>query len=354
MSEDVADDVKRDAGVGEPCGSGVSEVVSSQTGVAEAPWVGWRLALFESDQVFAVGLDSIERVLELGARDVAEVAVEALRVVPEHPTEGGELEILDRPPRPGPGRPADEFGLALPVHRFGQGIVIAVTDGPDRRRRADLRESFAVANGRELRPRVAVTPQVHVVVTSGPAGHLDGVEDHLGAHVRRDPPPDDHAGERVDDEAHVRDTGPGRHERQIRRPEPVRSGRGELPLHQIRMPRRRRIRPGCLHPLRAPRALDPCHLHQPRGLVAADHDPRPPGRLPELADPVDPIVRLPQLDEPRDQLLVPLGAGGRSAGLGGVVAARSHLQLSADELDSEPATLDEVVLVRVDERDYLR
>jgi len=32
VSEDVTDDVKRDAGVREPCGSGVSEVVSSQTG----------------------------------------------------------------------------------------------------------------------------------------------------------------------------------------------------------------------------------------------------------------------------------------------------------------------------------
>ena len=52
--------------------------------------------------------------------------------------------------------------------------------------------------------------------------------------------------------------------------------------------------------------------------------------------------------------LVPLGTGGRGAGLSGVVAARSHLQLSADELDSEPATVDEVVLVRVDERDYFR
>ena len=72
--------------------------------------------------MFAVGLDSIERVLELGGRDVAEVAVEALRVVPVHPTEGGELEILDRLSRPGPGRPADEFGLVVPVHRLGQGI----------------------------------------------------------------------------------------------------------------------------------------------------------------------------------------------------------------------------------------
>jgi len=79
----------------------------------EAPWVWWRLALFDSDQRFAVGLDSIERVLELGGRDVAEVAMEALRVVPVHPAERRELEILDRLPRPRTRGSADEFGLVL-------------------------------------------------------------------------------------------------------------------------------------------------------------------------------------------------------------------------------------------------
>ena len=36
VSEDVIDDVKWDAGIREPCGSGVSEVVSPQTGVTES------------------------------------------------------------------------------------------------------------------------------------------------------------------------------------------------------------------------------------------------------------------------------------------------------------------------------
>ena len=56
--------------------------------------------LFDSDQRVAVGLDSVERVLELGGRDVAEVAVEALRVVLVHPSEGRELEVLNGLPRP--------------------------------------------------------------------------------------------------------------------------------------------------------------------------------------------------------------------------------------------------------------
>ena len=36
VSEDVTDDVKRDAGVREPCGSGMSEVMSSQARVPES------------------------------------------------------------------------------------------------------------------------------------------------------------------------------------------------------------------------------------------------------------------------------------------------------------------------------
>ena len=78
--------------------------------------------LFDSDQLFAVGLASIERLLELGGRDVAEVAVEALRVVPVHPAEGRELENFDGLPRLGACGASDEFGLVVAVHRLGQGV----------------------------------------------------------------------------------------------------------------------------------------------------------------------------------------------------------------------------------------
>ena len=73
-----------------------------------------------------------------------------------------------------------------------------------------------------------------------------------------------------------------------------------------------------------------------------------------LQDPVDAIVGLPEFDQLRDQHLVPPGTSRRLAGLCGVVTARSHLQQGADELDSEPAAFNQVVLVRVDERDYFR
>ena len=103
-----------------------------------------------------------------------------------------------------------------------------------------------------------------------------------------------------------------------------------------------------------PRTLDSCSAHWPGALVPPDYGPGASIGFSELADPVDAVIGLSEADELRDQLLIPPGASGRSVGLGGVVAARSHLQQSADELDSEPATVDQVVLVRVDERDYFR
>ena len=106
---------------------------------------------------------SIERVLELDGRDVVEVAVEALGVVPVHPSERREFEVLD----PllawsGSGRSADEFGLVVSVHCLGQSVVIRITDRPDRGCRTDLCQTLAVSDRGELRSRVAVTPQIIV------------------------------------------------------------------------------------------------------------------------------------------------------------------------------------------------
>src|SRR5690606_20826026 len=68
---------------------------------------------------------------------------------------------------------------------------------------------------------------------------------------------------------------------------------------------------------------------------------------------VDAVVVLPQPAQHHAQLAVTNGPRAGRAGLGGVVAARGHLQHPADGLDPEPATVDDVVLVGVDEGDYL-
>ena len=114
-------------------------------------------------------LDSIERLLELDGRDVAEVAVETLGVVPVDPAERRELEVLDALPWPGSGGSANELGLVVAVDRLRQGIVIAVANRSDRGCGADLGEPFAVANRGELRTRIAMTPQIAMVVAPGPA-----------------------------------------------------------------------------------------------------------------------------------------------------------------------------------------
>jgi hypothetical protein len=87
---------------------------------------------------------SVERGFELCWGYVVEVAVQPAGVVPVHPAQRGELDILDGLPWPGSCGPVDEFGLVVAVDRLGQRVVEAVTDGADRGCGADLGEAFAV------------------------------------------------------------------------------------------------------------------------------------------------------------------------------------------------------------------
>jgi hypothetical protein len=60
--------------------------------------------------------------LELDGREVAEVAVQALGVVPVHPAERRELDFFDGLPRAGAGRAADQLGLVVAVDRLSQRV----------------------------------------------------------------------------------------------------------------------------------------------------------------------------------------------------------------------------------------
>ena len=57
----------------------------------------------------------MERVFALERLHVSEVAVQPLRVVPVHPAQRRELEIIDRFPRPLLRGALHEFGLVVPV-----------------------------------------------------------------------------------------------------------------------------------------------------------------------------------------------------------------------------------------------
>lgn len=87
-----------------------------------------------------------------------------------------------------------------------------------------LCQSFAVSDRGELAASVGVGNQAFELGAAGPAGHLEGVKDHVGAHVAGDSPAHDHAGKRIDDEADVGHTLPRRHMRQIGHPQGVGTG----------------------------------------------------------------------------------------------------------------------------------
>ena len=63
---------------------------------------------------------------------------------------------------------------------------------------------------------------------------LKGLEDHVGAHVGRHAPADDHPGERVHDETDMGPAGPGRAIGQVCHPRPVRAVGGEVALDEVR------------------------------------------------------------------------------------------------------------------------
>ncbi len=64
-------------------------------------------------------------------------------------------------------------------------------------------------------------------------GHLQGVDDELGAHVLGHRPADDAAGPQVEDDGQVQPTLPRPDVRDVRHPEQVRSGRREVARHQV-------------------------------------------------------------------------------------------------------------------------
>ena len=86
--------------------------------------------------------------------------MQPLRVVPVHPSQCREFEIIDRFPRPRLRWPAHQLGLVVAVHRLSESIVIAVANGPDRGRRPDLGKTLTVTNGRELTALIAMAAQV--------------------------------------------------------------------------------------------------------------------------------------------------------------------------------------------------
>ena len=103
--------------------------------------------------------------------------------------------------------------------------------------------------------------------------HPQRVEHEVGAHVTGELPADNAAAVDVDDEGEEQQPFPAAQIGEVRHPEAVRRQRGEVAPHQVRPPRRARIRDRC--PPRPPAPLgapDPVRAHQPLDAIAADLD----------------------------------------------------------------------------------
>lgn len=78
-----------------------------------------------------------------------DLAVEAAVVEPVDVLEGGELDVVESLPG---AAAVDEFPLVEPVEALGERVVVAVTDGTDRRDDRVVGEALALADGEVLIP----------------------------------------------------------------------------------------------------------------------------------------------------------------------------------------------------------
>lgn len=245
--------------------------------------------------------------------------------MPVHPPQGGQFDVLDGLPQPLASGSIDQLGIVVAVDGLGQVVVVAVPDGSYGGHRTDLGEAFTVANRCELRSGIEVTGQARQRVPRDQRGHLNRVEHHRRAHVRRDPPTDEHPTERVDEKAHVGHPGPGRDVGQVGTdPQLVGGCRAEVTLDQIGMPPRTRARRGGADPSAATHPFDARRPHQPGHLIAAHVVTGPACRFPQLVRPVDAVVVLPQPDQGRTQHGITLGPLRCRPGLGRIVGTRGH------------------------------
>ena len=142
------------------------------------------------------------------------------------------------PARVGQVRAVEQLALQRGEEGLGDGVVQRVADGAHRAEQAGVAEALSEHPGRVLAAvigmgdgAVGATPQ---------AGHLEGVDDELGAEVVGDRPADDPSGPGVDDDGEVDPALAGAVLGDVLHPQPVRAVGAELAVHQIV---RQRIRP---------------------------------------------------------------------------------------------------------------
>ena len=146
-------------------------------------------------------------------------------------------------------------------------------------------------------------------------GLLEGIENEVRRHRCGNPPADDPPREDIDDEGHIDESRPGRYEGEIRDPELVRCRRVEPPIHEVHGAWSAEIRNrGSLEGLAADGSLEAHLAHQALDSAAGDRGVVTPKGSPDLARPVDLLVRVQRLLNLPLQELVTLGLAGSGLG----------------------------------------
>tara|TARA_R110000796_G_scaffold213389_1_gene329517 strand:+ start:101 stop:484 length:384 start_codon:yes stop_codon:yes gene_type:complete len=89
----------------------------------------------------------IEVVFGLDWRDIYDGAKQVPVVEPIDPAEGGHFQVLHVAPR---SLAVDQLSFVEAVNRFGEGVVVAVTDAADRLFDVSFGQTISVANGQIL------------------------------------------------------------------------------------------------------------------------------------------------------------------------------------------------------------
>ena len=138
-------------------------------GAGESPWVSFLPVSLSSECWLGWFEASVVRLLDLDRRAVIGLAVETSVVPPPHVLERRELDLLDRPPR---ALSTDQLGLVEPVDCLGEGVVVAVTDAPCRRGRAELVDAIRVDDPEVVRPMIGVVDEVIERPARASRGHV--------------------------------------------------------------------------------------------------------------------------------------------------------------------------------------
>jgi hypothetical protein len=105
----------------------------------------------------------------------------------------------------------DQLGFVEAVDRFGERVVITITDAADRRLDAGFGQAVGILDRDVLTAAVTVVDEPAAMGRAALIQSLfKSIEDETGMSRAADPPADDISGENVDDESDIDEALPGR------------------------------------------------------------------------------------------------------------------------------------------------